>query len=571
MALMRQEELINLIRELENKIADELESQDLDFKSWAKDSQEAMPEIAVCFANGGGGHVVYGVEDKVIGLKKAISSIPENLDLNKLINRIYDSTDPHITVSLETVELLPQKKIMIMSVPKATIPCSTTRGLSQVRVGNTCKPLTGQTRLDHMSASGNFDFTAQTIDESWENLISELEIDLLKEKLSDAGLQDYSDLSKKEILQKLGFFKEGKITYAGLLLVGKESALKKYIPNHEWSFSKMVSDVDYDLYENRSTALLSSLSRIIELININNPVSTVKEGLYHFEHRAYPIEALRETILNAFAHRDYGSFGTVIIKNFSNELQVSNPGRFIGGINLSNILYHDPVARNRLLVEILQKIGLVNRSNLGIRRIFRSFLLEGKNPPSILVEGDVIRLIFKMQNFDLEMAKIVDMVKKNGFAISIDILIALNYLKKNRKISLKILESLLPSQIPERYAEVLEILERSKIIRKESGRSKNYTLSEDLYAGVRMSINLPGLGQVDNLPTKAGDKVESTNNDFFRKLIIRELKKQDLPMKGITKITGLDRHTANNILRKMQSEDLVRVIGKGRGSKWSLK
>jgi transposase len=62
---------------------------------------------------------------------------------------------------------------------------------------------------------------------------------------------------------------------------------------------------------------------------------------------------------------------------------------------------------------------------------------------------------------------------------------------------------------------------------------------------------------------------ELPNDESFRNLIIRKLKKQDLSMKEIMAISGLDRHTANNILRKMQLEGLLRSIGKGRGSKWS--
>ena len=63
-------EILTILDRLNAVIADSLEDQDLDFKEW-KGSLEHMVklavEMAVCMANGGGGTVVFGVADKVLG------------------------------------------------------------------------------------------------------------------------------------------------------------------------------------------------------------------------------------------------------------------------------------------------------------------------------------------------------------------------------------------------------------------------------------------------------------------------------------------------------------------------
>ncbi|MCX6376119.1 MAG: ATP-binding protein, partial [Armatimonadetes bacterium] len=64
-----------LLDELDSgKVADDLESQWLDFKPWheAKRDMRVACEYAVCFANADGGVVVFGVDDKDAGRIKAI-------------------------------------------------------------------------------------------------------------------------------------------------------------------------------------------------------------------------------------------------------------------------------------------------------------------------------------------------------------------------------------------------------------------------------------------------------------------------------------------------------------------
>jgi len=83
-------------------------------------------------------------------------------------------------------------------------------------------------------------------------------------------------------------------------------------------------------------------------------------------------------------------------------LEISNPGGFIAGITAENILHHQPAARNPLLVDALAKLRLVNRSNLGIGRMFEALLIEGKEPPLIHESGDSLTLTFMRREFSTE-------------------------------------------------------------------------------------------------------------------------------------------------------------------------
>ncbi|HTN36874.1 MAG TPA: ATP-binding protein [Arachidicoccus sp.] len=77
-------------------------------------------------------------------------------------------------------------------------------------------------------------------------------------------------------------------------------------------------------------------------------------------------EVIREAVLNAIAHRDYTITSEVLIKQYPNKISIANPGGFPKGVTVENILTVSSTPRSRLMTEILEKTGLVERSGQGI-------------------------------------------------------------------------------------------------------------------------------------------------------------------------------------------------------------
>ena len=98
-------DLRTLLDELNTRPASDLEDQDLDFKEWNRrslaDAVNLVIEMAICMANGGGGTVVFGVNDKAIARETAILGVPPEIDVNRLKKAVYDSTDPKLTPVFE--------------------------------------------------------------------------------------------------------------------------------------------------------------------------------------------------------------------------------------------------------------------------------------------------------------------------------------------------------------------------------------------------------------------------------------------------------------------------------------
>ena len=98
MLLKTTSEIEAFVDQLGKLCADDLESQDLDFKEWdtrsLNQSVRMVVSAAVCMANGGGGTVVFGVADKLVGRDCAILGIPPEVSVNRIKLAVHDGTDP---------------------------------------------------------------------------------------------------------------------------------------------------------------------------------------------------------------------------------------------------------------------------------------------------------------------------------------------------------------------------------------------------------------------------------------------------------------------------------------------
>ena len=112
-------------------------------------------------ANGGGGTVVLGVRDRVVGRPHAILGVPASAEPHQLKREIYERTAPKLTP--EVLELVVPEgtgRLFLMQVYGGLPPYTTTAGAGTVRRGKDCVPLTGDLRDRLMVERGESDVTA---------------------------------------------------------------------------------------------------------------------------------------------------------------------------------------------------------------------------------------------------------------------------------------------------------------------------------------------------------------------------------------------------------------------------
>jgi len=95
----------------------------------------------------------------------------------------------------------------------------------------------------------------------------------------------------------------------------------------------------------------------------------------------YPISVLREALLNAVSHRDYGLAGaTVDVTIWDDRIEVHSPGSLPGHITLKNIR-DEHYSRNRRIMRVLKLLGLVEEYGEGVDRMFREMEARLMEPP----------------------------------------------------------------------------------------------------------------------------------------------------------------------------------------------
>lgn len=562
-------EVRRLLERLDTVEADALEAQDLDFKEWPNEAKQAIKlavDIAVCMANGGGGTVVLGVRDRVVGREAAIIGVPLEADVHQLKRDIYERTAPKLTPDIQEL-LVPEGtgRLLIMQVHGGLPPYTNTAGGGTVRKGRDCVPLTGDLRDKLMVERGDADFTAGLIPEAAPSLVSAAAMerlrDLARQEQAPADLLKKSDL---DLLGALGVLRDGQLSRAGLLIAGHADAIARHLPSFGWTHERMRSATAYlnrvDGREQNALAVPLALTAIEALINADNPITTVEHGLYHFEYRAYPIIALREALLNALSHLDLRLASPVLIKQYPRRLEISNPGGLVGGITPANILHHPPLARNPQLVQALAKLRLVNRSNLGIGRMFEAMLVEGKEPPHIIDEESAVRVVFKRQETSQPFREFIADEGKAGRTLDVDHLLVLRYLLSHAEVDTAAAAEL----CQRRDAEMRDILDEMVQVfdyleRGGTGRGTWWRMKPALHR------KLEGLGHAE--------RDQRIDWDVAKTRVLNMLKQRarrgesGLSNAGIREVTAYDRQQVNRLIHELEGEG-VQMRGHGRGARY---
>ena len=436
MTIPSDDDIRALLSQLDHQIADDLESEALDFKPWTspKEDMRVAIEYAICFANASGGVVVFGVPDRVLGRGAAIHGA-KGYDLDLWRRSIFDATRPNLAVAISEMDV-PEGtgKLLIMRVLKGTnAPYGTAQGLYKQRVGKNCMPLDPHAFAKAKFVTGIVDWSGQSAEEVTIDDLDPVEIARARNVL--AKFRPQSDLNKvgdKELLVGLGAVRDDAVTRTGLLLFGREAKLAAVCPQHQLHYVHQVSETKVARNDSMKSGLLQIVERVEQAFSgPANPEHEVNVGLFRLRIPAFPIDMVREAVLNALTHRDYLDPGEVLLRHATNMFVITNPGGFLGGITTRNILRHEPVARNRSLAEAFEKLGLVERAGMGRRRIFLPILEYGKRIPEYETDGTRVTLRVYDGAFDERMAILVAKWRGDGHEIDLDSLLVLTHLREH--------------------------------------------------------------------------------------------------------------------------------------------
>jgi ATP-dependent DNA helicase RecG len=533
-------ELREVLEKLASRPAKELETDRLKFVACPADRAELcrlVAEQAVRLANAEGGTIIVGVAPHQKGLA-AITGC-QGVAVDDLRRAVYQLTEPSILI---TARLVPggtgpeAPELLLVSVPKGIPP--------------------------HVLASSRTseDLSAEILDVG-EEAVDPLEVERLRNTLQarekSSGLLALSNL---ELLKALGILSDGdkpRLTKAGLLMVGREEVLKHELPSHEAIYLHMTRETEYDRRVDYRRPLLAILDDLTQQIEPHNRLFTLKVGLFHFEIPDYPAGVYREALLNAFMHRDYARQNPVYVRLYADRMEIANPGGFLGGITADNIMSHEPVSRNRLLAEIMQKLRLVERSGMGVRRLFTILLASGKEPPLYVATPEDVRVVLRSGKTDEPFARFIAKHQQKGEEFSLNELIVLSYLKRNQEIDLAEAIRIL-QRSPHESHEVLGAMVERKLL-EPFGQKKGrvYRLSKAIYIALRQSVEYYLHRDAEATYAEAAITNYIRAHGFITNQMVRTLLR-------------VNRSQSSYLLHKLLKAEKLVLVGKGTKSQYVL-
>jgi ATP-dependent DNA helicase RecG len=271
-------------------------------------------------------------------------------------------------------------------------------------------------------------------------------------------------------------------TLTGLLLVGKEAALRELLPTHEFAFQVLAREA-VGFNEFRRFPLLKALDWLETNFRPYNPEREIQVGLFRVPVPKVDMGAFREAVANALVHRDYHRLAAVHVRLDDEGLTISNPGGLVDGVTLANLLTTEPRPRNRTLADAMKRVGMVERSGRGVDKIYRGMLRFGRPEPDYR-RTDVHSVVLKLATVDADEAflkLVIDQESKRGQELPIDSLIALAALRELKRLSTEELATHIQREAAQAKRTLEALVEMGLVQAHGNARGRSYTLAAGVY------------------------------------------------------------------------------------------
>ena len=325
--------------------------------------QEFIPDInktVIAFANTSGGTIFIGEKDdgSIIGVKDADST------MLKISNLIRDSIKPDVTLFVDyEQESIDDKTIIKVIVQKGT-SCPYylySKGIRPegvyIRQGASTVPAT-ETAILHMikETDGEKYEDIRSLNQELTFIEAEKEFNLRMVSFGDNQKKTLGLINRNNIYTNLGLLLSDQCIHTIKLAVFEGTIKAQFKDRCEFTGS-----------------LFKQLNDVFYFIDRYNRNRSEIEGLYRTDRRDYPIEAIRESLLNLLVHRDYSFSDSSLISIFDDRIEFLSIGGLIRGIAVDDVMLGVSAARNKNLANVFYRLTLVEAYGTGMLKIMRSY------------------------------------------------------------------------------------------------------------------------------------------------------------------------------------------------------
>ncbi len=383
----------------------------------------SLHETISAFANGDGGTVILGVEEKA---SFAVVGLEDPEAIRDSFVALCRSMNPAVTPLVDIVAMNGKKVLyaVVPPVPRDRRPCHLARSApwdaSFIRMSDGDRKMSFyevQLLLENRAPARH---DAAIVPEATR---ADLDAERVRGFVSRAREQRtvFAGRSDDEILRLLNVFRETengpRPTLAGLLAFGVYP--QQYVPQLNATVVVFPTPDPARpgprgerFLDNRSVdgSIPVIVRDVIGILKRHMKQRGIVTGMFRVDEWEYPEEVLRETLVNALVHRDYSSSAQgaqVQVELYPDRLRIRNPGGLVGPVSVEELGLGTvpPSSRNPVLLKILADTPLepgrtiCENRGTGIARVRAALAEAGMEPP--VFDDDVATFTVTIPNHAL--------------------------------------------------------------------------------------------------------------------------------------------------------------------------
>lgn len=349
---------------------------------------DKIKKEVVAFANTSGGIIYVGINDD--GSVQGVEN--EDKEMLRISSSIRQSIKPDILPFVSFASEIIEDKTVI----KLTVQRGTARPYYIARKGLTPAGVYVRLGTESVQASDEaiFKMRQEASGERFEQVRS------FNQRLTFVEFSRYSAarnivFEKKEKRRLNLITQEGQYTNLSLLL---SDQCVHTIKADVFESTEPLASKDRKEF---TGSILRQLNDVYQWLDFHNCTSAQFDGLYRKEIRDYPPVAIREALLNAIVHRNYGLDMSIFIHLFADRIEIVSAGGLVEGLSRDDILLGISATRNANLCKVFYRFQLVEAYGSGLRRIYAVYKStikelglkeEAHLSPSIVVTDNAFKI-----------------------------------------------------------------------------------------------------------------------------------------------------------------------------------
>ncbi len=340
----------------------------------------------------------------------------------------------------DIIEIFPavngkEYRVLMFKIPAATtgIPTDWKTNYYE-RAGESLVALK-QYKIDAIRSQERKDWSKQVLEKATIEHLDKTAIDLAREKYKEKMNQEHitaevDAMSDEQFLTKIKLMIDGKITHAGMLLLGNSDFdyMFQSAPSIMWRlYGADGMGKDYAIFK---IPFINVVDKVFAKVrNLTYRYMPNQLTLFPMETEQYNSWLMRELLNNCIAHTNYQLGGRIYVNEFEDKIKFTNPGDFIPQKieNVLEVSYNPPFYRNQLLAESMAAFHMIDTATLGIRRAYniqkaKYFPMPDYNVSSgtqveVTVYGKTLNdnymhILYDHQDLDLQTVFLLDRVQK---------------------------------------------------------------------------------------------------------------------------------------------------------------